>query len=116
MKTIRIPYGDLGISEPSVEGLAARLELGIVDFTYYKKDGSFRRATGTRNLFLSDIDFSLVPMNLKTVPPHLLSYIDMNCADGVAWRCFIKDALLYYGEEIEVDDTFATDDNYPVYP
>lgn len=105
MYTITIPYGSMGCPEPSVRGLRRRLEKGVVFFTYMKRDGSFRQARGTRNLTLDFVDFDLVPMNLLTPPAHLTTYIDLDVEPGPAWRCFINEALLYYGEEIDVDET-----------
>lgn len=103
MITLDFPYGYF--SGSNIDDLEDRLNMGIVEFMYMKKDGSVRNAKGTRNLLLDVVGFSDVPMGLRNPPSHVLTYFD---TDKMAWRCFIKNELLWYNTEIEVDENSWT--------
>ena len=99
MKTLHFNYGYFD-SDP-VKDLEYRLNLGIVDFMFIKKeDSSVRNARGTLNMLLDCIDWSAIPMDLITPPSHVRTYFDL---DKNKWRCFIKDNLIWYSEDVEVD-------------
>ncbi|GEM_PF-3784396 len=93
------------------EDLETRLQMGVVAFSYVKvSDGSLRNAVGTRDLNNSHVDWNLLPMNIKTPPPHVLCYIDLqsegssNSSHKDAWRCFVKENLVWYSDEVDIDD------------
>lgn len=109
MKKLIIPYDTF--STDSIEDLTARLETGVVHFWFLYKnpeehDGEvLREAFGTRNMLMSFISFSDIPMDLKTPPPHVRTYFDTQRGE---WRCFIKSNLVKFLPEIWVDDDFDT--------
>lgn len=99
MISLDFPYGFFNTTgEPD---LVERLDLGIVEFMYAKKDGSVRIAKGTRNMLLDVIDWDDIPMDITTPPNHVRTYFDL---DKKRWRCFIKDNLIWYSTIVEVDD------------
>lgn len=80
--------------------LQHRLEIGVVEFVYKKRDGSYRSALGTRNLSMSFIDFYDVPMGIVTPPPHVLTYFDL---DRMEWRCLRRNYLISYSNDIYIE-------------
>lgn len=99
---VRFEYGTFGPAG-SWKDLEGRLMLGAVEFTFFKvSDSSVRQARGTRDLSYPEVGWDLLPMNIKTPPDHVLCYIDLS--KGPAWRCFIKNLLLWYSDEVEIPD------------
>lgn len=105
-KKIRIPLKTFsGITD---EELQARLEIGIVEFDYVittdlaqEPKGSIRHARGTRNLSMSFISFSDIPMGVITPPPHVLTYYDV---DRHAWRCCNRKTIKLTDDIIEIEE------------
>lgn len=96
----RFDYGTFGKTD--WEDLDGRMMLGRVEFMFLKvSDGSVRYAVGTRNLSDPAVGWSLLPMNIQTPPDHVLTFVDM---DKSAWRCFVKDNLLWYSDVVEIPD------------
>lgn len=90
------------------EDLEARLDLGIAEFEYRMvtdspthKKGDIRRAFGTRNLALSLVPFDAIPLGLRTPPNNVVVYFDLWRSE---WRCFDKNHLIDYGEDVIIDE------------
>lgn len=67
--------------------LVAMMCVGVVTFSYLKKDGTTRIARGT----LSKEMCPKVESSERKTSGHLQIYYDV---DKKAWRCFVKDNLL----------------------
>lgn len=97
---VRFEYGAFGAQ--GIEDLEARLMLGAVDFSFIKvEDGSLRQARGTRDLSYPSVNWDLLPMNVRSVPPHILTFIDL---DKGKWRCLRRANLIWYSDEVEIPD------------
>lgn len=97
-------------SSNDIDDLEERLQFGIVEFSFVyvttteeHSRGQIRFAKGTRNLDYVD-DWTQVPFGGRIVPPEQMTYYDM---DKHAWRCFIKDKLIWYDTELELSDDIA---------
>lgn len=108
---MKVTFAKNTFSNVDWQDLETRLQMGVVKFSYIKaEDGSLRYAVGTRDLNNSHVDWDLLPMNIKTPPPHVLTYIDLesegseNSSHKDAWRCFIKNNLVWYSDEVDIDD------------
>lgn len=105
VKIVNFPKGTF--SSIPYEDLQARLEIGVVQFSYVittdsavENRGTLREATGTRNLSMSFIPFNEIPLGVRTPPPHVCVYWDIN---REAWRCFNKFYLVDYGEDVYIE-------------
>lgn len=105
VKIVNFPKGTF--SSIPYEDLQARLEIGVVQFSYVittdsavENRGTLREATGTRNLSMSFIPFNEIPLGVRTPPPHVLTYYDL---DRTAWRACNKFAIVDYGEDVYIE-------------
>lgn len=105
IKIVNFPKGTF--SSIPYEDLQARLEIGVVQFTYVitsdsaaESKGMVREATGTRNLSMSFIPFDEIPLGVRVPPPHVLTYYDL---DRDAWRACNKFFLVDYSEDIYIE-------------
>lgn len=105
VKIVNFPKGTF--SSIPYEDLQARLEIGVVQFSYVitsdsaaENRGALRETIGTRNLSMSFIPFDEVPLGVRTPPAHVLTYYDL---DRDAWRCFNKFFLVDYSEDIYIE-------------
>lgn len=111
VKKITLPQGFF--SGNSEEDLTQRLDIGICHFWYLYKDPSehdynvLREAVGTRNMLCSLVDWNDIPKDIKDPPYWVRTYYDIQRGE---WRCFIKDFLVKYLDEIWIDDEQALGD------
>jgi len=73
--------------------LRQRLKLSVVKFSYLKKNGEKRYATGTNNIDLLNIVFGLnIKSNdSKSITDDLTIYYDV---EKMGWRCLRNENLL----------------------
>ena len=105
VKIVNFPKGTF--SSIPYEDLQARLEIGVVQFSYVitsdsaaENRGTLRETIGTRNLSMSFIPFDEVPLGVRVPPPHVLTYYDL---DRDAWRACNKFAITSYSEDIYIE-------------
>lgn len=72
--------------------LKSKLTDGVVKFTYRKKDGTERKATGTTKL--SEIPEQMRPQGGYDTPDTTTRYYDL---DANGWRSFINENLVAVG-------------------
>lgn len=79
--------------EHELSKLRAKMRDGEVVFYYMKKDGSKRKARGTRNKKLIPKEFA--DKENKRNSDSTFTYFDIDKGD---WRCFIKENFLKIAE------------------
>lgn len=67
----------------------AKLNSGVVEFSFRKKDGTIRQAVGTRSLGIIPAQFH--PKTDKQPAPSVLPFFDI---DKQAWRSFQRHSIV----------------------
>lgn len=84
------------------EQLENMLNSGRVRFSYIKKtDGSYRQAFGTRDLTDPAVGFGAVPMGVRTPPPYVITYYDIERGN---WRCCYRSNIVWVDDYIHIPD------------
>lgn len=100
MKLVRFEPEQFGNSK--AEQLDALMMLGKVKFKMFcEKHQRIEDRVGTRDLNFPGIDFDLLPMGVKEVPPHILCWID---TDIMKWRAVKKSNIRSIDPLVEVDE------------
>lgn len=96
LKKIRFnfPYGEF--SKDPNKDLKKRLELGVVNFSYFKLNGELREARGTRNI--KGVPGPSRPRGLRTPSPTVITYFDFK---KKRWRCFKYNRIFWYDTKIK---------------
>ena len=68
----------------TVQEIKYILSLGVVKFSYEKKDGTIREAFGTRNITILELHDE-IPTGNKAESDDMIPYFDL---DAMAWRSF----------------------------
>lgn len=80
------------VQPANLDTLAEKLQNGIADFCFIKKDGSIRRAKGT----LKAEYFSVMPKGVRPPNPAVYTYYDI---EKDSFRCFKPENFLGYYKE-----------------
>lgn len=73
-----------------IQQLTDALRLGVVMFTFTKKDGSIREAKGTLNMAIIGDRGGEIPAGDKKRNEDVITFWDM---DKMGWRCCRKDSI-----------------------